>query len=176
MSTFHSPLVCFVGPSNVGKTTLVSKVIAHLSAQGLKVGALKHASHAFQMDRPGKDTHHFRRSGAYAIGIASSTERALITTTDHPASLAELAATLPAGLDFIVVEGYKSEGAPTVEVHRGDATLMTGGDALLAVVTDGLPDAPDVPRFGHDDVPALCALLRAQAGLPPASDGATAIA
>jgi molybdopterin-guanine dinucleotide biosynthesis protein B len=157
-------MVCFVGPSNVGKTTVVSKVIAHLTEQGLKVGALKHASHSFQMDRAGKDTHHFRRSGAYAIGIASKTERALITTTDKPATLVELAASLPAGLDVIIVEGYKSEGAPKVEVHRGNGPLLTGLEGLIAVVTDSEPDGVTVPKFGHDGIADLCAFLREHTG------------
>jgi len=157
-------MLCFVGPSNVGKTTVVSKLIARLSERGLRVGALKHASHRFDMDRPGKDTYRFLESGAYAVAIASKTERAVITRTEQPATLAELAATLPAGLDLIIVEGYKSEGAPKVEVHRGDGPLLTGLEALVAIVSDvPQPDAV-VPTFTHDDIDALCDFAIEQAG------------
>jgi len=155
-------MVCFVGPSNVGKTTVVSKVVAELTARGLRVGALKHASHVFHMDRPGKDTFKFREAGAYAIGIASKTERAVIATTEQPWTLAELAATLPAGLDIVIVEGYKSEGAPKIEVHRGDGPLLTGLEGLIAVVTDSPRSDSDVPQLGHDDVAPLCDLLLAR--------------
>lgn len=153
-------MVCFVGPSGVGKTTLVSKVIQHLSDRGVRVGALKHASHSFQMDRRGKDTYRFRASGARAIAIASPTERALITTTEHRTTLHELAATLPDGLDFIVVEGWKSEGAPKVEVHRGDAPLLSYAGALeglIAIATDRCGEHEvAVPQFSLEDIEGLC--------------------
>ena len=159
------PMVCFVGPSGVGKTTLVAQVIQHLSDRGLRVGALKHASHSFQMDRRGKDTHRFRVSGARAIAIASPTERALITTTERRTTLLELAATLPDNLDFIVAEGWKSEGAPKVEVHRGDAPLLSYGgelEGLIAIATDR-PGAHEVaiPQFSLEDVAQLCEYILA---------------
>ena len=84
------PVLCFVGLSGCGKTTLTARVIESLSMQGYKIGALKHASHGFQMDKRGKDTDRFRQAGAYAIGVASDTERAVITSTPTPTSLAEL--------------------------------------------------------------------------------------
>lgn len=155
------PMVCFVGPSGVGKTTLVSKVIEQLSDRGLRVAALKHASHSFQMDRRGKDTFRFRAAGARAIAIASPTERALIATTEHRTTLRELAATLPEDIDFVVVEGWKSEGAPKVEVHRGDAPLLSYAgalDGLIAIATDR-PGEHEVavPQFDLDaDIAALC--------------------
>ncbi len=172
-----TPLVCFVGYSNAGKTTLVAKVIEHFNRSGLRIGALKHSAHGFQMDREGKDTHRFRQAGAYAIGISSDTERAVITTTESPTSLAELAASLPADLDLIVVEGYRTEGAPAIEVHRGDATLAsrgTGFENVMAVVSDqagsydvgdpehalaGIPE--QVALLDLDDVAGVCDLMRA---------------
>jgi len=174
----HPPLICFIGPSNVGKTTLVARVIEQLTRGGLRVGALKHSAHGFQMDRAGKDTYRFREAGAYAIGISSETERAVITTTDAPISLAELAASLPADLDVIVVEGYRNEDAPAIEVHRGDAALVSrasGFEQVVAVVSDqvdsfddGNPDHPlagipdRVALLDLDDVPGVCGLVRAR--------------
>jgi len=162
----------------VGKTTLVARVIEHLSMSGLRVGALKHSSHGFQMDREGKDTFRFREAGAYAVGISSANERAVITSTAEPTSLADLAAALPADLDLIVVEGYRNENAPTVEVHRGDRVLMSragGFDNLIAIVTDAagttadadgdhpLADVPEqVTLLDLNDVPGLCAWLRSR--------------
>ena len=141
---------------NVGEITLdhvadcAPQLLAgrHVSALG-QLGLGFRAFH-FAPTHPGK---------LHAIGIASKTERAVIATTDHPWSLAELAATLPAGLDVIIVEGYKSEGAPKVEVHRGDGPLLTGLEGLIAVVTDAPRADSDVPQFGHDDIAPLCDFL-----------------
>ena len=58
------PIIRFVGRSGSGKTTLVSALIEHWTFVGLRVGAVKHASKTFHMDRPGKDTHQFRANGA----------------------------------------------------------------------------------------------------------------
>jgi molybdopterin-guanine dinucleotide biosynthesis protein B len=154
----------------------VARVIEHLSGSGLRVGALKHSSHGFQMDREGKDTYRFREAGAYAVGIASSTERAVIATTDEPTSLADLAATLPAALDIVVVEGYKAEGAPKIEVHRrGQALMSVPAQAanLIAVVTEDVAAFSDsgptdadwseqIPVFDRDDVAGICGFLRAR--------------
>lgn len=160
MSPRRPPLFCFVGPSDVGKTTLVAKVIGCLTRRGVVVGALKHASHRFDMDREGKDTWHFRQAGAHAVAIASPTERALIASTAAPLTLDELAATLPAGIDMIIVEGWKSEGAPKVEVRRGDMAPLVDMEGLVAIATDR-PDEVDgdVPAFDLDDVAGLCDLL-----------------
>ena len=169
------PVICFIGPSNVGKTTLVSRVIEQLTRDGLRVGALKHSAHGFSMDREGKDTYRFRKAGAYAIGISSDTERALITTTEQPTSLADLAASLPPGLDLIVVEGYRNENAPALEVHRGAAPLVSrasGFECVIAVVSDqvatfdgsdrqhplaGLPES--VALLDLEDVAGVCRFL-----------------
>ena len=41
--------------SNSGKTTLIEKVVKILTARGLRVAVIKHASKGFDLDQPGKD-------------------------------------------------------------------------------------------------------------------------
>ena len=48
-------LVCAVGKSGSGKTTLLEALIPELRALGLRVGAVKHDAHQFDIDVPGKD-------------------------------------------------------------------------------------------------------------------------
>jgi len=153
----------FVGRSESGKTTLVSALIGYWSELGLRVGAIKHASKAFQMDRPGKDSHRFRDRGAAAIAVASPTEFAMIASTQAPATVAELTAHLPNDLDVILVEGYKGDGGPAVLVHRGEQPLLSSErilPGLLAVATDrpGMHDT-DVPQFDSSDIATLATFL-----------------
>lgn len=154
-------LVSFVGPSGVGKTTLITRLIERLSRQGLRVGALKHAhAHDVEMDREGKDTFRFSNAGACAVGIASNSVRAVIVKTGRPTPLAELAAMLPVDLDLVLVEGYKSEDVPKIEVHCcGHPLLIAEGlPGVVAVVTDD-DSVTTTPRFSHEDLDGIVALL-----------------
>ena len=45
-----------VGWKNNGKTTLVERLVAYLTAQGYRVSTVKHAHHEVDLDQPGKDT------------------------------------------------------------------------------------------------------------------------
>jgi molybdopterin-guanine dinucleotide biosynthesis protein B len=112
------PVVGFVGPSGVGKTTLLERLIRALTAQGLAVAAVKHASHGFLADRPGKDSYRLYESGASAVTLISREQTATFTRTEPEAetdvSLARALATLPPGLDLVLAEGFSWEPIPRV--------------------------------------------------------------
>ena len=55
MAAFNK-VVGIVGWKNSGKTTLVIDLIQCFRQRGLIVSAVKHAYHAFDIDRPGKDS------------------------------------------------------------------------------------------------------------------------
>ena len=116
-------VVGFIGYSNTGKTTLIEKLIPLLRARGLRVSAIKHAHHGFDMDRPGKDSYRYREAGAGQVLIATTQRWALLTETPQaPATLEELLAQL-APCDVVLVEGFKSEGRiPRIEVRRSTNT------------------------------------------------------
>lgn len=155
-------LVSFVGPSGAGKTTLITRLIERLSSRGLRVGALKHAhAHDVEMDREGKDTFRFSNAGACAVGIASTSTRAVIVKTSAPATLSELAAMLPDDLDLVLVEGYKNTDVPKIEVHRRGHPRLPTVAGLLAVVTDD-PAVDAEPRFSHEDLEGILGLVLAR--------------
>lgn len=165
MSRLDSPpVLCFVGLSGCGKTTLTAQVIESLSMQGYKIGALKHASHGFQMDKRGKDTDRFRQAGAYAIGVASDTERAVITSTATPTSLAELVQCLPAGLDLVICEGFAAHSAMKIGVHRAEAPLPAGVQGLIAVVGE-TRGYPDLLAFHSSELDSICRFVLESCGL-----------
>ena len=104
----------FVGDSDSGKTTLLERLIPVLAARGLAVASVKHASHGFDADRPGKDSHRLYGSGAQAVAVISDSQIATFERrdADHPASLEEALETLPEGLDLVLVEGFGWEPIP----------------------------------------------------------------
>ncbi|TMJ22834.1 MAG: molybdopterin-guanine dinucleotide biosynthesis protein B [Alphaproteobacteria bacterium] len=160
-------IIGVAGWSGSGKTTLLTKIIPALRARGLSVSTLKHAHHAFDIDQPGKDSHSHRMAGAREVLVASSARWALVHELRGAAEprLPELLRKL-APADLVLVEGYKRERHPKLEIHRsalGKPPLYPGDPAIVAVASDApLLDAA-IPVVQLDDLPAITDLLIAHA-------------
>src|SRR4029450_3712445 len=112
-------IIGLAGWSGSGKTTLLAKVIPRIVARGLKVSTLKHAHHAFDVDQPGKDSHTHRMAGATEVLVSSSNRWALVHELGGDAELTvEALLEKPSPVDLVLVEGYKREPHPKLEVHR----------------------------------------------------------
>lgn len=145
------------GYSGSGKTTLIERVLPRLAARGHAVAVLKHTHHDFDVDRPGKDSWRAREAGACAVLLASDHRSALLTEhRDTPPSLAGLLAQLPP-CELVLVEGWKREPIPKLEVHRsatGKPWLCADDPHVLAVAADSAPPRP-LPLFALDDIDSL---------------------
>lgn len=141
-------VVGICGPSGVGKTTLIEGLIAGLKARGLRVSVIKHAHQAFDIDRPGKDSHRHRTAGATEVLVASSQRLALLREYDTeglPPVRALIAELSPA--DWVLVEGWKHADLPKIEVWRaalGQPPLYPHDPFVTTVATDD-PAALPVP-------------------------------
>ena len=161
MKNHAVPLVCIVGKSDSGKTTLIEKLLPQLRRLGLSVGTIKHDVHGFDIDHPGKDSWRHKQAGASLTLISSPRKLALVKDTDHDSRLEEL---LPyfKGLDLVLTEGYKRESRPKVEIFRPEAhpePLCRGDENLVAMVSDFDIDL-GVPRFGLEDAGGLALFLK----------------
>jgi molybdopterin-guanine dinucleotide biosynthesis protein MobB len=106
-------VIGFTGPSGVGKTTLLERVVATLAGQGLRVGVVKRASHHVETDRPGKDSHRLYHAGSAAVALASPDQiTTFVRHEESPPRLKEVLDALPGDLDVVLVEGYLSEALP----------------------------------------------------------------
>ena len=153
------PVITFVGHSNSGKTTLIERLIPELKRRGYRVGTIKHAHHGFSMDQEGKDTHRHRIAGADMVLAASPDQIALVKTVSDPA----LDSLLPyfQDMDILLVEGYKREKKPKIEVFRSQIhqTPLFPDDELLAAAVTDVPFAARVPVFLFEDISAICDLI-----------------
>ncbi len=136
------PILGFAAPSGTGKTTLLTQLIPLLKQHNIRVGLIKHSHHNFQIDKPGKDSFRLREAGATPVMLVSSHRRAIITefTTPVDPSLDEqLAHFDQSTLDLILVEGFKSENFPKIELHRPSLELplfYPDDSTILAIASD----------------------------------------
>jgi molybdopterin-guanine dinucleotide biosynthesis protein B len=161
------------GWSGAGKTTLVAKLIPAITARGLKVSTIKHAHHAFDVDRPGKDSYMHRMAGATEVLVSSQNRFALMHELRGAPelSLNELLSKL-APVDLVIVEGYKREPHPKLEIFRatvGKPLIHPEDPHVVAIASDcALPHAR-VPRVDIDDVDAIIDILLTHAAALPAT-------
>ena len=156
-------VVAFAGYSGSGKTTLVESLIPALKQRGLRVSVVKHAHHSFDIDQPGKDTWRHRQAGAFEVVVASDNRLALIREFETPTRLSVhyLIAELYEGVDWVLVEGFKSSDLLKVEVWRaasGKPARYPDDDFVVAIATDSpdqLPQTTLRPVLNLSDVNAV---------------------
>jgi molybdopterin-guanine dinucleotide biosynthesis protein B len=146
------------GFSGAGKTTLLEKLIARFVAQGLTVAVIKQTHHDFDLDQPGKDSWRHRAAGASEVLLASDRRWALMHEVrgSAPPALKEQVARL-SPCDLVLLEGYKREPVPKLEVHRpalGAPLLYPADPHILALASDE-PVTTTLPWFALNDVPAI---------------------
>jgi len=156
-------IIGLAGWSGSGKTTLLVKVIPRLVARGLRVSTLKHAHHAFDIDQPGKDSHSHRLAGATEVLIGAASRWALVHELRDEAepTLGTLLRRL-SPVDLVLVEGYKRERHPKLEVYRaaiGKPLLHPDDAAIVAVASDEALPAAKIPVVDLDDVEAIADVL-----------------
>ncbi len=156
------------GWSGAGKTSLIVKLIPYLREKGLSVSTLKHAHHAFDVDQPGKDSYLHREAGACEVLVASSRRFALmheLRGAPEP-GLGELLARMTP-VDLILVEGFKRDKLPKLEVHRaanGKPFLFPEDPAIVALASDAAEGLAAVLPHAHlDDIAAIAGLILASA-------------
>ncbi|MBS2033518.1 molybdopterin-guanine dinucleotide biosynthesis protein MobB [bacterium] len=145
-------ILCLVGRSGSGKTTVLERWLDHLRGLGWRVAALKHSHHPLPEDQSGKDSARLR---ADCTGLATPNGIQLRGQLDWT----ELAMWLAPRFDLLLIEGGKASPFPKLEVLRGQPPFMKES-ALLATIGDRLGALPCLPL---DDPEAWTAFYTSEA-------------
>jgi molybdopterin-guanine dinucleotide biosynthesis adapter protein len=157
------------GFKNAGKTTLVEKLVQHLSRLGYKVSTIKHAHHSFDIDHEGRDSFRHRKAGASQVAVISKERTAIIHELrgEQPPTLEQVLAQLQP-CDLVIVEGYKRDSHDKIEVRNLELNhpALAGDDpTVVAIAANGMVTNASVPVFDRDDVTALANFILAHSGL-----------
>ncbi|MBA3004777.1 MAG: molybdopterin-guanine dinucleotide biosynthesis protein B [Desulfurivibrio sp.] len=155
------PVIAFIGQPDSGKTTLLEKLIPELRRRGYRIGTIKHHVHAFEMDKPGKDTWRHKQAGASTVALSSPTGLGIIHDVDGDLSIEELVGRYYGDIDLVITEGYKRLGLPKIEVFRRalhGEPLPDRDKTWVAMVSDA-PGPEDIPCFALDDIIGLANFL-----------------
>lgn len=148
------------GWKNAGKTTLVERLVAEFVRRGWRVSTIKHAHHDVDVDQPGRDSYRHRAAGASEVAVVGG-RRYAIMREQAEATLAEVLARL-APADLIVIEGYKREAHPKIEVRAGQAPSLAAEDPnVVAIASDERPSETHLPWFKRDDIAGIADFIAA---------------
>jgi molybdopterin-guanine dinucleotide biosynthesis protein B len=152
-----------VGWSGAGKTTLITKLLPVLIARGIGVATLKHAHHKFDVDQPGKDSYEHRKAGACEVIVSSARRWVQMHEVGNgaEATLQELLAKV-SPCDLILVEGFKTERHPKLEVFReatGNPPLHPIDHRIVAIASDHPFPNAGIPVVELNDTAAVANLV-----------------
>src|SRR3546814_18076033 len=137
------------GWSGSCKSSRVVQLIPALVLRGLRVSTMKHSHHAFDVDKPGKDSYEHRAAGAPEVMVGSARRWALmheLRDEAEPDSASLMRHMTP--VDLLIIEGWKAEGHDTIEVHRpahGQPPIQPQDSQIVAGSSDPRPPAPPGP-------------------------------
>lgn len=158
-----------IGWKNAGKTSLMERLVAEITRRGFSVSTIKHVHHDVDLDQAGKDSFRHREAGAHEVVLASAKRFALMREHRGPEpDLTDVLARL-APVDLVLVEGYKRDAHPKIEVFRtaaGHALIQPNDPLVRAVATDAI-DLPTltVPQLDLNNTAEVADFILAEVGL-----------
>lgn len=144
--------IAFSGPSNSGKTTLISKVAKNFIEKGNKVVVIKHdPKDKANFDVVGKDSFKFSEIGADVVVLSPT------RTTFFCKEYKELSEVISmiGEFDYLLVEGLKTLPLPRLSVFRGkvDESYLSVSNAIA---TDLKDLKYDIKNFDINDFSGIC--------------------
>ena len=151
------PIVTFIGRSNSGKTTLLTKVIPCLKERGFRVASIKHSHHNVDIDKKGKDSWKHRDAGSETVNLLSGKTMSCVREYEEEPAVEDVLKGYMHDVDIVLAEGFKGSYLPKIWVFREENStpaIKKKDDSLIAVVSDRKADI-GVPWFEINDIVSL---------------------
>jgi molybdopterin-guanine dinucleotide biosynthesis protein B len=158
----------FAGYSGSGKTTLIERLIPLFTERGISVSLIKHAHHMFDIDQPGKDSYRHRKAGCTEVLVTSSRRWALMhELRGAPEPSLEEHVKRMSACDLLLVEGFKREAIPKLEVYRakvGEPLIHPHDHNIVAIASDARLQTR-LPQFDLDAPAPIAEFIARHVGL-----------
>lgn len=135
----NQKIICICGRKNMGKTTLMEKLIKEFTKRGYQVAAIKHDGHDFESDVEGTDSFRFAKAGAYGTAVFSDKRVMMIKEIQKIEE--KIIFSFYSEADFILVEGLKNSSYPKIEIIREGVSkeyplLCSNREGRFLIATD----------------------------------------
>ncbi|MCC6544869.1 MAG: molybdopterin-guanine dinucleotide biosynthesis protein B [Nitrospirae bacterium] len=155
------PVICFVGSSSSGKTTLIEKVIGLLARKGYDVATVKHTHKNVSMDTEGKDSRRHKEAGAKTVVLASPSQFSVVSDSDSELTIEDILERFISKADILIVEGFKRDSYPKIEVSRngsGNDLRCLNDPSIIAVASDKLLNLT-IPAFDINNAEGITGFI-----------------
>ena len=128
-----------VGQPGSGKTTLIVDIITEMIRAGVTVGSIKHTAHAYELDKPGKDSFRHRQAGAAPAAMMTRDMAAVYLPRTADMTPETLLEKFYAHLDVVLIEGWISGPFNKIEIWRKaleKPLLFPDVPGIKAIVSD----------------------------------------
>ena len=166
-----TPIFGVVGWKNSGKTTLMTNIIRELTDRGFDVSVIKHAHAKFEIDHPGRDSFKMREAGARQVTLSSPRRFAVMRELgDAPEMTFDELLPYAGPCDLVLVEGYKRDAYPKIEIRREGAASREPLSATFPQIVAIASDRPEqeqeqLPVFQLDDIANIVDFIVSTLGL-----------
>ena len=157
MNRLNPLVVCVVGNSGAGKTTLIERLLRELSRRKYRVAAVKHCPQGFDMDAEGKDSWRFTQAGASGVFLTSPGRVGLIEDMESVPGLKSIAEHYFPSFDIVLGEGFSEdkEVAKIVVLRKGVSDYVKSPQDDILVLVSDFEIKADKPVFNPDDVSGI---------------------
>jgi molybdopterin-guanine dinucleotide biosynthesis protein B len=163
-------VIGFTGFSNSGKTTLISRLVAHFAQVDIRCAVIKHDAHGHYKEAAGSDSSHYIEAGA-AVAIVISPE-AWAAYHRASISLEEILPELQSqGYDFIFIEGFKGGHHEKIAMFREEkqvdilSALNKPPAAIVAPEKFRELGLKGIPFYDSDHIAAIAEWIQGRKGL-----------
>ena len=108
------------GESNTGKTTLLERLIKHLTNDGFSVGSIKVTDKEISVDTPGKDTWKHYNAGSKITVFSSKIETSFMVREQMKIDKIIDNLEKLGHFDIILIEGANDQNTPKIKIGNAE--------------------------------------------------------